>query len=160
MEAHLARDGLIEALHKSRAEELDELNRAHRPDRHLSLLGAWAGSWMRPMERAATEAAPAIGPGELGVTFVGHASALLRWPKLSVALTPMLGRRLGACRRATEPGVGADELAACDLVLITHAEPEFLHRPTLRRVPTRATIVVPPRCAARVSDLGFARVVE
>jgi L-ascorbate metabolism protein UlaG (beta-lactamase superfamily) len=160
MEARLARDGLIEALHRSRAEELDELNRAHRPDRHLSLLGAWAGSWMRPIERAAPEPAPAIAPGEVGVTFVGHASAVLRWPKLAVALNPMLGRRVGAVRRAVSAGAGIDDLAFCELVLVTHATPDLLHRPTLRRLPTRATIVVPPRCAALVSDLGFARVVE
>jgi L-ascorbate metabolism protein UlaG (beta-lactamase superfamily) len=155
-----ARDGLIEALHRSRAEELDELNRLHRPARHLSLLGAWAGSWMRPAERPRAEPAPAIAPGEVGVTFVGHASTVLRWPKLAVAVNPMLGRRVGVVRRAVEPGVGVDDLAACDLVLVTHTDPEFLHRPTLRRLPTRATLVVPPRGAQLVSDLGFARVVE
>ncbi len=160
MEASVAREGLIEALHRSRAEELDELNRGHRPERHLSLLGAWAASWMRPIERAAPEPAPAVGPGEVGITFVGHTSVLLRWSRLAVAVNPMLGRRVGAVRRAVQPGVGMDDMAACDLVLVTHAEPECLHRPTLRRMPTRATIVVPPRCAALVSDLGFARVVE
>ncbi len=160
MEAQVARDRLIDALNRSRAEELDELNREHRPDRHLSLLAAWAASWLRPVERVAPEPAPAVGPGEVGVTFVGHVSVVLRWAKLAVALDPMLGARLGAVRRAVQAGAGADDLAACDLVLITHPQPEFLHRPTLRKLPTRATIVVPPRCAALVSDLGFARVVE
>src|SRR6266508_1389072 len=104
MQAQVARDGLIEALHRSRAEELDELNRAHHPDRHLSLLAAWAASWLRPLEKAAPEPMPAIAPGEVGVTFVGHASAILRWPKLAVALNPMLGHRLGVVRRAVEAG--------------------------------------------------------
>jgi L-ascorbate metabolism protein UlaG (beta-lactamase superfamily) len=160
MEAAMAREGLIEALHRSRAEELDELNREHRPDRHASLLGAWTAGWLRRMARVEPEPLAAVLPGEVGVTFVGHASVLLRWPQLQVLVNPMLGRRLGLAPRASQAGIRAADAAACDLVLISHAGAEHLHPPSLARLPRRATVVVPPRCAAQVSGLGFARVVE
>ncbi len=160
MEAQVAREGLIEALHRSRAEELDELNRAHRPDRHRSLLSAWVAGWLRPLAEPRREPIPAVGPGEVCVTFGGHATVLVGFPGLQVAVNPMLGPRLGLIRRAQAPGIGAKELAGCELVLITHPAAEFLHEPTLRQLPATATIVVPPRCAGLVSRLGFARVVE
>jgi L-ascorbate metabolism protein UlaG (beta-lactamase superfamily) len=47
-----------------------------------------------------------------------------------------------------------------DLILISHAHPDHLHRETLSRLPRGATIVVPPGSAQWVSGLGFARVVE
>jgi L-ascorbate metabolism protein UlaG (beta-lactamase superfamily) len=160
MQALMRREGLIDALHRSRSEELDELNRAHRPERHLSLLGAWARGWLRRPARVEAEPQPPIVHGEVGITFVGHASVILRWAQLSVAVNPFLGRRVGLVPRAVEPGARAYDLAACDLILITGDAPDVLHPPTLRRMSRRATIVVPPRCAGLVSKLGFARVVE
>ena len=156
----MAREGLIDALHRSRAEDLDELNREHRPDRHASLLGAWASGWLRRMARVEPEPLAAVLPGEVGVTFVGHATVLLRWPQLNVLVNPMLGRRLGLAPRQSQAGLRAGDAAMCDLILVSHAGAEFLHPPTLAGLPRRATIVVPPRCAGLVSRFGFARVVE
>lgn len=156
----LARDGLIEALHRSRSEELDELNRAHRPDRHRSLLSAWVSGWLRKPQDPAREPIPAVAGGEVAVTFGGHSTVVLGFPRLSIAVNPMLGGRLGLVRRAQSPGIGQAELSSCDLILVTSPAPEFLHRPTLARLPTAATIIVPSRCAGLVSGLGFARVVE
>ncbi len=156
----MGRDGLIEALDRSRTEELDELNRAHRPDRHVSLVTAWAASWLRRMARVELENPTPIAAGEVGVTWAGHATVLLRFSRLAVLVNPMLGRRLGAAHRAVQPGLTEDDLAACELVLITQPGPEYLHAGTLERVHRGATIVVPPRCAGLVSRFGFARVVE
>jgi L-ascorbate metabolism protein UlaG (beta-lactamase superfamily) len=58
------------------------------------------------------------------------------------------------------PGLTAAEVADVNLILIGNAAPDHLHIPTLRRLPRGATLVVPPRCAGLVSELGFARVVE
>jgi L-ascorbate metabolism protein UlaG (beta-lactamase superfamily) len=160
MEAPAPRDGLIEALHRSRAEELDELNRGHRPDRHLSLIGAWAAGWLRRAARVDAEPIPAVGAGEVSVTFVGHATVVLRYAQLNVILNPMLGGHIGLAKRAEQPGILSSDLLSVDLILISHAGAEFLHLPSLARLPRRATIVVPPRCAGLVSRLGFSRVVE
>ncbi len=154
------REGLIEALHRSRAEELDELHRAHRPDKVGSLVLSWLAAWLRGAERAVAEPLPEIGAGQVGVTWVGHATVRLRYPDLTILTDPMLSRRLGAVKRAVDPGLAPSELRDTDLILIGNAAPDLLHVPTLRRLPRAATIVVPPRCAGLVSDLGFARVVE
>jgi L-ascorbate metabolism protein UlaG (beta-lactamase superfamily) len=158
--ARTAREGLIDALDRSRQDELDDLNRRHRPARHLSLLGTWIGSWLRAVARTSAEPLPEVSAGEVCVSFAGHASLLVRYAKLAIACDPMLARRLGAVRRAAEPGLSAADLGDSELILVTHAAADHLHRPTLRRLPRSATVVVPPRCAARVSRLGFARVVE
>lgn len=160
MEASLPRDGLIDALHRSRAEELEELNRGHRADRHPSLIGAWAAGWLRRTTRIEPDPLPAVVEGELSVTFVGHATVLLRHAHLTVITNPMLGSRIGLARRAIQPGILPGDLGAVDLILISHPGAEFLHLPSLAQLSRRATIVVPPRCAGLVSPLGFSRVVE
>ena len=60
MEASVGRDGLIAALDRSRAEELDEINRTHRPDRHVSLVTSWVAGWLRRMARVELEPLPPL----------------------------------------------------------------------------------------------------
>jgi L-ascorbate metabolism protein UlaG (beta-lactamase superfamily) len=157
---HSPRNSLQQALDRSRGEELEEIARRHRPDRHLSLIVEWFAQWMRTPRRAAVEPLPDVAPGEVGVTWIGHASVLVRYARLTIACDPMLGRRLGAIRRSVDPGLTPAEHGDVGLILIGSAEPDRLHLPTLARLPRSATIVVPPRCAGLVSDLGFARTVE
>ena len=157
--AAMSRAGLIDALNRSRQGELDELHRAYRPDRYLSLLAHWTGAWLRSVPRFAVDPGPPVGAGEVAVTFVGHATVLLRFPHLHVVVDPMLGRSLGYVRRAAVPLLTPAELAV-DVILITSASPDHLHLPTLDKLPRSATIIVPSRCAGQVSALGFTRVVE
>src|SRR5215510_3106039 len=105
MEARVARDGLIDALNRSRAEELDELNRAHRPERHRSIVAAWARGWLGRLREPQRESIMSAGPGELCVTFAGHATVLIGFTRLQVAVNPMLGTRIGGARRAQAPGL-------------------------------------------------------
>jgi L-ascorbate metabolism protein UlaG (beta-lactamase superfamily) len=157
--AALSRAGLIDALNQSRQGELDELHRAHRADRYLSLVAHWTASWLRPAPRIPVDPGPPVAAGEVAVTLVGHATVVLRFAQLTVVVDPMLGRSLGYVRRAAVPLIGPAELAA-DVILITNASPDHLHLPTLAELPRSATLVVPSRCAAQVSSLGFSRVVE
>jgi L-ascorbate metabolism protein UlaG (beta-lactamase superfamily) len=154
------REGLVDALHRSRAEELDELNARHRAARNLSVNLSILGSWLRRMTRAAAEPLPEVAAGEVGASFVGHASVVIRYPDLTVACDPMLGRHCSLAKRAVAPGLTSAELADVDLILIGNAQVDHLHVPTLRKLPRAATVVLPPRCAGLVSDLGFARLVE
>lgn len=132
----------------------------HRPARYHSLLATWLRGWLTPPRRAVAEPLPEIRHGEVGVTYAGHATVLIRYANLTIACDPMLGLRLGAVRRATQPGLSPAELRDVDLILLSHTHPGHLHLPTLRRLPRAATVVLPPRCADTVSALGFARVVE
>jgi L-ascorbate metabolism protein UlaG (beta-lactamase superfamily) len=140
-----------------------ELARLHRriPVRHYrSLLGHWVARWLRSPRPAARDPVPPVEPGQLAITFGGHASVIARYAGLAIAFDPMLGRWVGGVHRAVEPGLSPDDLAEVRLVLVSHRHADHLHLPTLRRLPRAATVVVPAGAAAAVSGLGFARVVE
>jgi L-ascorbate metabolism protein UlaG (beta-lactamase superfamily) len=145
------------------AERTAELVRLHRRipvRRYRSLVGHWLARWFRAPRPATAEPVPEIEPGQLAITFGGHATVIARYHGLQVAFDPMLGRWVGGVRRAVEPGVLPSDFKDIGLVLISHRHADHLHLPSLRRMPRSATVVVPPGAAAEVSPLGFARVVE
>jgi L-ascorbate metabolism protein UlaG (beta-lactamase superfamily) len=144
-----------------RAGELAKLHRTIPVERYRSLVGHWIGRWFSPPVPAQHEAAPPVEAGQVVVTFGGHATVLARYPQLSIAFDPMLGRWVGGVRRAVEPGLSPSDLDDVGLILISHRHADHLHVPTLKKLPRKtATIVVPAGAAAWVSALGFARVIE
>ncbi|MCA9675656.1 MAG: MBL fold metallo-hydrolase [Kofleriaceae bacterium] len=152
--------GPTESLALQRRDELDRLHRRVRVRRYRSLLLHWLGRWLRPPARASFAPVPRPGPGQIAITFGGHATALIRYPELAIAFDPMLGRWCGAVRRAVEPGLAPGDLDDVGLVLISHAHRDHLHLPTLARLPRAATVVVPQGAGRFLSSLGFARVIE
>src|SRR5215471_13237586 len=106
--------------------------------------------------------------GELGVTFIGHASFFVQIGSKSVIIDPNFARWLFVLKRLRRPGVRLNDLPPIDLVLVTHAHFDHLHRPslrtivrqTLRRKGKAPAIVVPHHVFDLVSDLGFRDVVE
>jgi L-ascorbate metabolism protein UlaG (beta-lactamase superfamily) len=108
----------------------------------------------------------AVGPDEVGVTFIGHSSFLLQMGGKNILIDPVFAKRLVVLRRQRRPGLALKELPAIDVVLITHAHMDHLNLPSLRRV-VRATrrlrgsapeIVVPRGVEDLVERLGFSRV--
>ena len=57
-----------------------------------------------------------VGPGELGVTFIGHSSFLLQIGGKSVLIDPVFAKRLVVLRRQRRPGVQITDLPAIDVV--------------------------------------------
>lgn len=159
MGASRARDEIAKVLDRSRLDELDELDRAHHA-RAGSLVLGWLAGWLRGPRAAVAEPLPDVAGGEVGLSFAGHATLVVRYAKLAIACDPMLAGRLGWQRRAVRPGHSAAEMEDVGLILVSNDDDDHLHLPTLRRLPRAATVVVPPRCAGLVSGLGFARVVE
>jgi L-ascorbate metabolism protein UlaG (beta-lactamase superfamily) len=147
-------------LEQNRAEELVRLHRQIPVRRYRSLVGHWLSRWFRAPRPATAEPVPDLEPGQLTVTFGGHATVIARYHGLAIAFDPMLGRWVGGVRRAVEPGVLAGDFSEVGLVLISHRHADHLHLPTLRRLPRSATVVVPPGTAAEISALRFARVIE
>ena len=144
----------------TRALELGRLHRDVPVRRYRSLLGHWMARWFRAPRPVAPDPLPAIGPGQLAVTFGGHATVIVRYPGLAVAFDPMLGRWIGGVRRAVEPGVVPADFSDVGLILISHRHADHLHVPTLRHLPRTATVVVPAGAAGALSSLGYARVIE
>jgi L-ascorbate metabolism protein UlaG (beta-lactamase superfamily) len=143
-----------------RAAELDRRHRGIAVRRHWSLIATWIARWFRPPAPATLEPLPAVAPGQVAITFAGHATSLVRFADLAIAIDPMLGRWLGGARRAVEPGLAPADLLGVELILISHRHADHLHLATLARMPRTATVVVPPGAAPDLAPLGFARVVE
>jgi len=109
-----------------------------------------------------------VSNGELGVTFIGHASFFVQIGGQNVVIDPNFARWLFVLKRLRKPGLRIEDLPAIDLVLVTHAHFDHLHRPSLRAIVQQTirkrgkapTIVVPHHVFDLVSDLGFQEIVE
>ena len=109
-----------------------------------------------------------VSNGELGVTFIGHAAFFVQMGGQSVLIDPNFARWLFVLKRLRKPGLRIDDLPPIDLVLVTHAHFDHLHRPSLRaivnhtrRLAGRApTLIVPHHVFDLVSDLGFDEIIE
>jgi len=106
--------------------------------------------------------------GELGLTFIGHASFFVQIGGQSVMIDPNFARWLFVLKRLRRPGVRIADLPAIDLVLVSHAHFDHLHRPSLRAIVqnnlrTRGVapaIIIPTHVSDLVSDLGFSEIIE
>jgi len=106
--------------------------------------------------------------GELGLTFIGHSSFFLQMGGQSAMIDPNFARWLFVLKRLRRPGLKVRDLPAIDLVLVTHAHFDNLHRPSLRAIVqnnlrTRGTapaIIIPSHVTDLVSDLGFSEIIE
>jgi L-ascorbate metabolism protein UlaG (beta-lactamase superfamily) len=109
-----------------------------------------------------------VSNGELGVTFIGHASFFVQMGGQNIAIDPNFARWLFVLKRLRKPGMRLRDLPPIDVVLVTHAHFDHLHRPSLRSIVQQTrrrggklpTIVVPRDVFDLVSDLGFENVVE
>lgn len=124
----------------------------------LRFLRTAAGRLVTPTRRVAPGRAPRPPAGGLAVTFVGHATVLLGSAEARVITDPFFANFLYGLRRAEAACLHPGDAAEVSLVLVSHAHPDHLHPPSLARLPKSATVVVPPRCAALVEKVGFARV--
>lgn len=106
--------------------------------------------------------------GELGLTFIGHSTFFVQMGGQNIILDPNFARWLFVLKRLRQPGVQMRDLPPIDLVLVTHAHFDHLHRPSLRalvqhaqsRKGTAPAIVVPRQVFDLVADLGFREIIE
>jgi L-ascorbate metabolism protein UlaG (beta-lactamase superfamily) len=109
---------------------------------------------------AAARPVPHPAEGTLALTFGGHATVMLTTPRLRLVVDPVLEASLYGLPRARQAALDDSDLDDVTLVLVSNALRDHLSRPTLARLPGKATLVVPTGCESLVSDLGFMRVVE
>ena len=103
---------------------------------------------------------PALGEGQIGLTWIGHASFLLQTQGVNILIDPNWARWLKVIKRIKYPGIDLHDLPEIDLVLVTHAHFDHLDRKTLRRIAEDQPIVVPFEVGNLVYDLGFRSVHE
>lgn len=105
---------------------------------------------------------------ENAVSWLGHASVLLRLggnealvdPVLSSRIGPKVGRMVIGPGRLTPAPIGTRDLEPAEAVLITHAHFDHLDRPTLERVANPRCVAVVARGLRRLIPRGFRHVVE
>lgn len=103
---------------------------------------------------------PPLAPGDLSLTWIGHASFLLQTPEHNILIDPNWAQWLKVIKRIRQPGLEIHDLPAIDLVLVTHAHFDHLDRKTLRAIARDQAIVVPEHVGGLVQNLGFQHVEE
>lgn len=98
--------------------------------------------------------------GTVRVTWIGHAAFLLQFAQHAVVVDPNWARWHGIVKRVREPGLKLGEMPALDLVLVSHAHFDHLHKRSLRVLQAREGVVVPRGSADLVRKLDFPKVWE
>jgi L-ascorbate metabolism protein UlaG (beta-lactamase superfamily) len=105
---------------------------------------------------------------ELGITFIGHSSFLIQLGGKNIVVDPNYAPWIFVLKRLRRAGVRIVDLPPIDLILVSHAHFDHLHRPSLRAIVRsnfrkygkRPTIVVPRHVGDLVSDLGAQQIIE
>lgn len=94
------------------------------------------------------------------ITWIGHASFLLQFADHSVMVDPNWATWHGFVKRQRHPGLDIKLLPFIDLVLVSHAHFDHLHKKSLRIIDSSEGIVVPKGSGNLVKKLGFHSVIE
>ncbi len=94
------------------------------------------------------------------ITYIGHATTFLEMDGKFVLTDPMFSGKALVVPRVRPPSHRLEELPAPHLVLISHSHFDHLDLNTLKRIPVRATILVPPKVGELVREVFGGRVVE
>jgi len=103
---------------------------------------------------------PKLKPGQVCLTWIGHASFLIQGPHGNILVDPNWANWLLVVRRLRHAGLPHHHLPNIDLVLITHAHFDHLNRKSLRQIAANQPIVVPAGVGDLVHGLGFEKVYE
>ena len=108
-----------------------------------------------------------LGPNEVAVTFVNHATFLIQMAGLNILTDPVWSNRIGSfgwlgSARVRKPGVAFDDLPRIDLILISHNHYDHLDLDTLKRLSHKfsSTVLVPIGDKDLVESAGFTDVRE
>jgi L-ascorbate metabolism protein UlaG (beta-lactamase superfamily) len=104
---------------------------------------------------------PPLDAGGTSVTWVGHASCVVRIGGLVVLTDPVWSRRIPGVRaRYLPPGLAWADLPPVDAVVISHDHLDHLDAPTVRRLPRDVAMLVPGGLGWWFRRHGFRRVIE
>ncbi len=115
--------------------------------------------WRSP-EPVSSEPLPFVRPGQVAITRGGHATVLIRYHDTTILCDPLLSRSCKGVPRVEGCGLNEEDLDGIDLTLISNTAADHLHRPSIARLPSKSTVVVPRSGARELSGLEFERVLE
>jgi L-ascorbate metabolism protein UlaG (beta-lactamase superfamily) len=105
--------------------------------------------------------AAAIAAARPSLTWIGHATFLLRLGGAWIATDPIWSRRIaGTVPRRTPPGIAFEAVPPLDVVTVSHNHYDHLDLPTLRRIGAGPTYVTPLGNGELLRRQGFDKVVE
>lgn len=99
-------------------------------------------------------------PDAIGVTWIGHATFLVQMGGQNVLIDPNWAKWLGIIKRVRHPGVSLIDLPRIDLVLVSHAHHDHLHKRSLNVIADGQPIVVPEGVGRIVRRCGFGEIIE
>jgi L-ascorbate metabolism protein UlaG (beta-lactamase superfamily) len=130
----------------------------------LKMLREPRSRWPRSVEnRGIPQLSAKLGPYEIALTFVNHATFLIQVDGIAILTDPIWSERPSMVswagpRRVRKPGVGFDDLPDIDIVLLSHNHYDHLDRATLKMLRRRFSPII--LCAAGdrrlIEPLGFA----
>ena len=94
------------------------------------------------------------------LTWIGHATFVLRLGGKLVATDPIWSDRIHTIKRRAAPGVPLEAVPPLDVVAVSHAHYDHLDLPTLRRLGPAPLYVVPKDVGPVLRRAGLPRVVE
>lgn len=98
--------------------------------------------------------------GKVRVTWVGHATVLAQFGDHTVIFDPNWANWHGPVKRQRVPGLNLCDLPDIDLVLVSHAHFDHLHKPSLRVLEAKQGIVIPKGSRGLVKYLKFSAIHE
>ena len=129
--------------------------------RPLRYLGHIAQSSFQTTRAPVVRPALVVRKGEIGVTYVGHATILVEIDGVRILTDPVLSSRLFVLKRLVAPGFPDGGLPKLDLVLVSHGHHDHLDVPSHRRLARpETTAVVAKNLGDLIEPCGYGRVVE
>ena len=149
-------------------ENLEPVKRLSPDEVFKALRTGPRGPWREYEEFPPGEPPPKrVGPGQLRVTFINHATVLIQADGLNVLTDPIYSHRpspvpfLGP-QRVRPPGIRFEDLPPIDVVVVSHNHYDHMDMPTLRRLEEahHPRFVVGLGNKALLDGEGFQSVVE
>lgn len=104
---------------------------------------------------------PPVKPGQVSVTWVGHATNVVRMGGKTILTDPVWSPKLpGRSKRMTEPGLPLESVGKVDAVVISHDHYDHLDAPTIKRLPRDTPVFCGGNTGPWFRKRGFTDVTE